>query len=120
MEMLNQSFFVSIKPTSWNRIATAHWRVYKQYKDLLAQATWIAIKQAHIKPVKGQIAIEVVAHFKDKRVHDCDNVFIKAALDQLVKDGIIEADDCKTLVSIKYSGLLAQKDEGLAFSIVTV
>lgn len=115
MEML--VFFVPIRPVSWNKIATSHWRVYKKYKDLLAQATWIACKQANVKPIKGPVKIDVVAHWKDKRVHDVSNIFIKSCEDQLVKDGIIEGDDCSIVKSVTFSGLLAQKEEGLTVMI---
>lgn len=115
---MTQSFFIPIKPASWNRIATAHWRVYKQYKDLLAEATWVAVKQANIQPFKpGLVAIEVEARWKTKHAHDVDNLYIKACLDQLVKMGILSGDDCSVVDRVTLRGKNGSKEEGLLLTI---
>ena len=94
------SFSLDLRATSWNTLARkSHW-VYTQVFDEWKQATWAAIVENKIQPIKGPVDITVTAFFNDKRAHDSDNICIKPLLDQLVTDGILEGDHLDIVRSV--------------------
>jgi len=110
---MTQSFVISLKPTSWNDIVGKNRWVYMTIKNEWKMATYFAIKQAKLIPIKEfPITVHIEAHWKEKRVRDIDNIFIKSVLDTLKKTKIIPDDSLKYIECVILSGKTGcKKDE---------
>lgn len=111
------SLFIEGPPVSWNQVLRKHWRVYKGIKDDLASRTLSAIAKGQIKPLRGPVEIEVMAHWKTKRLRDIDNICLKPIIDELVREGILEGDTCNIVRRVSYLGKIDCKREGLSILI---
>lgn len=87
------TFFIPCKVHTWNSITTTHWRTYQRLKNDHITATWAAIKEHKLKPIKGPVSVVYTAHRLTNRKFDVSNIVVKSIEDTLVREGIIEADD---------------------------
>lgn len=108
-----QSFTIRAKAISWNKLCTAHWRVYSRTANEWKYLTIEAIQKAKIAPCTV-FPIEVSIHckWKAKRVHDIDSVYIKFLCDQLKASKIIPDDSLEYIDRVAFSGETGcKKDE---------
>lgn len=91
------SFKIPIRPTSWNRLISVHWRVVKKSKEALASTTRLSALLAGWKArslyAKGPFTARFTAlsgpmlgrgrGSQRAQPLDCDNVFVKPILDAL-------------------------------------
>lgn len=71
-------------------------REYEAWTKVVGQELMIV----RAKPIKGPVSLEIAVSVKSRK--DLDN-FCKPTIDSLVKFGIIEGDDKKTVKSIRLS-----------------
>lgn len=109
-----QSFFIEGPVVSWNQIVRKHWRVYTNIKEDVASRTLQAVRRAKIVPIKGPLEIEVMAQWKTKRLRDVDNTYVKAVIDLLVSEKIIERDTLNIVYKVTLLGRNGCKREGLS------
>lgn len=111
--LMLQTFTISAKALSWNKLCTAHWRVYSRLANEWKYLALEAIQKAKIKPCTV-FPIEVSIHckWKAKRVHDIDSLYCKAICDQLVASKIIPDDSLEYIDRVAFSGETGcKKDE---------
>lgn len=111
------SLFIEGAPVSWNQVLRKHWRVYKGIKDDLASRTLSAINKMPIEPISTPVTIEVMAHWKTRRLRDIDNICLKPIIDELVRSGILKGDTCDIVKRVTYLGKIDCKREGLSILI---
>lgn len=112
-----QAFFVEGHVYSWNEALRKHWRVWQKIKEDSATRTLQAVYKDKIKPMPGPVTIEVMAHWRTKRLRDLDNICIKGVVDLLVSEGILEGDTCDIVQKVTYLGKTGCKREGLSVII---
>lgn len=98
--MVNTAFILSWPPST-----NSLWRAFKG-RNILSRRARLWSESASIellaqgaKPIKGQVQVEIEFSSPTKHLYDLDNR-IKAVLDLLVHNSIIEADDCSVVKRI--------------------
>jgi hypothetical protein len=99
------TFFIDTHVVSWNTLLRKHFRVVSKSFEELKWATMVALAGQRVKPVKSEgVHLIFEAHWKGKRIHDCDNVCVKPIIDTLVDRGIIPRDDTRFVKSVTLRG----------------
>ncbi|OGJ58298.1 hypothetical protein A2635_05255 [Candidatus Peribacteria bacterium RIFCSPHIGHO2_01_FULL_51_9] len=103
---------------SWNTLkAKSHWYYTNAMRDW-KQATWVAVRQAKLKPIKQYpVQMHVHATWKAHRRHDIDSLYLKAIPDCLVDMKILVDDDLTHLASVTYTGETGAKEDTLTITI---
>jgi len=103
---------IPLKPISWNKIATKSYWVYSNLSNEWKKATMSALTKVKKEKFTVPVSIHMHARWKMKKVHDIDDLFGKAIVDQLVTDGILKDDSLEYVKSVTYTGETgADKDE---------
>ena len=81
-------------PMTLNEQRRAHWQTVRRAKAEAEQHIWVVAKAARL-PAMQKVHVEVIWFAPDKRARDADALspFLKAALDALVKCGVLEDDN---------------------------
>lgn len=103
---------IPIKPISWNAIACKHFRVYSKIMNSWRWFTLEALSKVKKEKFTYPVSIHFHAKWKMKKVHDIDDLYGKAVVDQLVASGFLVDDSLEYVRSVTYTGEIgADKDE---------
>ncbi len=109
------------KAISWNQLyKQGHWSerssLAKQIHRLVA-ISCIADFNVSLKTIKKKVDISIIAHYKDKRRRDSDNVCAKLYLDGLKEKGIIKDDDTRYVGKVTTEAKIGQKENKVVIKI---
>mgnify|MGYP007071609768 CR=1 FL=1 len=107
-------FVIPIKATSWNTLVGANRWHCSRTRDFWKQATIYAARKLRPKqPYNIPVRLVFEAHWRTKRAHDCDNLFVKPIIDQLKMDRFFHDDSTRFVSEVVLRGLTDQAEDSL-------
>ena len=79
----------------------AHWAKVRNEKAAMETEVWLAARRARLTPITTPVRVKIVWHPPNGIHRDSDSLgpFLKAALDSLVKAGILPDDNSRHVLS---------------------
>lgn len=97
-------------PVSLNQILNWHWAKRKENKEYWETLILAEVRRQNLKKIKGMVKIKIIYIFKNKRLHDYDNLLTKGILDGL-KKYLIQDDSTQYISRIELSSKIEKGEK---------